>query len=79
MSSIDKTLICIFTFIFTSITLAQLDTIVVSSGDILVGDMKNMSRGVVTIETPYSDSDFKIEWAKVIKVNSKGAFIVSRW
>jgi len=39
--------------------------------------MKSMSRGVVTIETAYSDSDFKIEWAKVTKVNSKGAFIVS--
>ena len=63
-------------YIYT-ITLAQLDTIVVSSGDILLGDMKSMSRGVVTIETDYSDSDFKIEWAKVIKVSSKGAFIVS--
>jgi hypothetical protein len=77
MSSFSKILICIFAFLFTPITLAQLDTIVVSSGDMLVGDMKSMSRGVVTVETDYSDSDFKIEWAKVTRVNSKGAFIVS--
>jgi hypothetical protein len=77
MNSFSKFFICIFTFLITPITLAQLDTIVVSSGDILVGNMKSMSRGVVTVETPYSDSDFKIEWAKVTKVNSKGAFIVS--
>jgi len=77
MNSFSKILIFIFTLLISPITIAQLDTIVVSSGDILVGDMKSMSRGVVTIETPYSDSDFKIEWAKVTRVNSKGAFIVS--
>jgi hypothetical protein len=70
-------LIYILFLFIAPITLAQLDTILVSSGDVLVGDMKNMKRGVVTVETPYSDSDFKIEWAKVIRVSSRGAFIVS--
>ncbi len=36
-----------------------------------------MSRGVVTVETPYSDSDFKIEWAKVTGIYTKGDYIVS--
>jgi len=70
-------LICILFLFVAPITLAQSDTIAVSSGDIIVGDMKSMKRGVVTVETPYSDSDFKIEWAKVTRVSSKGAFIVS--
>jgi hypothetical protein len=77
MKSLNKILNYIFVFLIAPITFAQLDTIVVSSGDIIVGDMKSMSRGVVTVETPYSDSDFKIEWSKVTKVSSKGAFIVS--
>ena len=77
MKSFNKILIGIFAFLIAPITSAQLDTIVVNSGDIIVGDMKGMSRGVVTIETDYSDSDFKIEWTKVMKVNSKGAYIVS--
>ena len=77
MNSFRKFFICIIAFLVAPITFSQVDTIVVSSGDIIVGDMKSMSRGVVTLETPYSDSDFKIEWAKVTKVNSKGAFIVS--
>ena len=77
MNSFTKCLVFIFLFLITSITFAQLDTLVVSSGDILVGDMKSMSRGVVTIETDYSDVDFKISWDKVTKVQSKGAFIVS--
>ena len=77
MNSFSKFFICIMAFLIAPITFSQVDTIVVSSGDIIVGDMKSMSRGVVTVETPYSDSDFKIEWAKVTKVKSKGAFIVS--
>ncbi len=81
MKSFNKILNYIFAFLIAPITFAQLDTIVVSSGDIIVGDMKSMSRGVVTVETPYSDSDFKIEWAKVTKVNSKGGFhcILREW
>jgi hypothetical protein len=77
MKSFDKILICIFAFVIAPITFAQLDTIVVSSGDIIVGDIKSMSRGVVTVETPYSDSDFKIEWAKVTGIYTKGDYIVS--
>jgi len=77
MKSFCNKLICIFTLLFAPITLAQLDTIVVSSGDIIVGDIKGMGRGVVTVETPYSDSDFKIEWDKVVKIYSKGDYIVS--
>jgi len=77
LKSSYKFLICIFAFAIAPITFAQLDTIVVSSGDIIVGDIKGMGRGVVTIETPYSDSDFKIEWSKVIKIYSKGEYIVS--
>jgi len=77
MNSFFKLSIYIIALLIAPITTAQLDTVVVSGGDILVGDMKSMSRGVVTLETSYSDSDFKIEWNKVTKVYSKGAFIVS--
>lgn len=72
-----KYLIIIITFLILPVTFGQSDTIAVSSGDVLVGEIKSMSRGIVTIETDYSDSDFKIEWDKVTKVCSKGAFIVT--
>jgi hypothetical protein len=75
--SFEGVFTCILFLFIAPITLAQLDTIVVSSGDIITGEIKKMSRGVVTIETPYSDSDFKIEWSKVTSVSSKGTFIVS--
>lgn len=44
---------------------AQSDSLILSNGDKIVGEIKNMSSGVVTIETDYSDSDFKIEWEKI--------------
>ena len=38
---------------------AQNDTLYLNNGDMIVGDLKGMDRGVSTIEPSYSDSDFK--------------------
>ena len=50
---------------------AQNDTIYFSASNMIVGEVKDMSRGVLTVETDYSDSDFKIEWQKVKRFHSK--------
>lgn len=52
-------------FLFGNNLKAQSDSLILSNGDKIVGEIKNMSSGVVTIETDYSDSDFKIEWEKI--------------
>lgn len=57
--------------------LAISDSLVVSNGDVLVGEIKSMERGVLVMETDYSDSDFKIEWNNVIEFHSKRNFIVT--
>lgn len=44
---------------------SQNDTITLKSGDKLAGEIKLISEGVLTIETEYSDTDFKIEFNKV--------------
>jgi len=36
-----------------------------------------MDRGVLTIETDYSDDDFKVKWKDVIKVNSKQTYLLT--
>ena len=41
---------------------AQSDSLIFSNGEMVIGEIKKMDRGVVTIETFYSDSDFKISW-----------------
>ncbi len=57
--------------------IAQTDTLVTTNGETITGELKEMTRGVLTIKTDYSDSDFKIEWNKVLKIKSKNKFIVT--
>ena len=35
-----------------------------------------MEKDIVTIETPYSDSDFKIKWEQVVAIDSARQFMV---
>ena len=56
----------VFFFILTGLTTsAQNDTIRLKNNDILVGNVKSISTGILTMETSYSDKDFKIEFNKV--------------
>ncbi len=56
---------------------AQKDSLVLVNGDILVGEAKNMDRGVLTFETDYSDTDFKIEWEGIQKIYTKSYFLIT--
>ena len=47
---------------------AQADSLIMKNGDVIVGEFKDMDRGVLGIETDYSDSDFKIEWLSLLYV-----------
>jgi hypothetical protein len=55
---------------------AQNDTIILKNGDRLIGEIKSMKQAVLTIETDYSDSDFKVEWANISRFKSKRHFLV---
>ena len=63
--------------LFIAINLfAQKDTVYSSSGDIIVGEIKSMSRNVLSFDTDYADSEFKIEWANVKGLVSKSKVII---
>ena len=51
--------------ILASPCIAQNDTIVLHNGNMIDGEIKLLSIGVLTIETSYSDQDFKVEFNKV--------------
>jgi len=57
-------LLCFFILIGLT-TSAQNDTIRLKNNDILVGQIKSLSTGILTMETSYSDKDFKIEFNKI--------------
>lgn len=56
---------------------AQHDSLVLKNKDVIVGEMKSLINGVVTIETDYSKNDFTVEWSGVIKIYTKSSFILT--
>ena len=56
---------------------SQNDSLIFKNGNIIVGEIKSMDRGVFQIETDYSDSDFKIEWDKIRTINTKTPFFIT--
>lgn len=63
-------------FIGISNLQSQTDSIVFTNGNYMVGEIKNMSMGVMQIETDYSDSDFKIDWELIKYIKSDQVYLV---
>lgn len=63
--------VVVFFILVIEMVHSQNDTIRLKDSNIrmMVGEVKSISTGVLTIETNYSDSDFKIELDKVIGLN----------
>jgi hypothetical protein len=57
--------------------LAQVDSLIFTSGEYLLGEIESMERGVLLFETDYSDSDFKIEWDKLAQIYTETYLFVS--
>lgn len=53
------------------------DSLIFKNDNFVVGEIKNMDRGVLTIETDYSDSDFTVKWNEVKKIFTKTHFLVT--
>ncbi len=56
---------------------AQADSVFFESGEFVIGEIKSMDRGVLKIETDYSDSDFLIEWTKVSGIHTITRFMIT--
>lgn len=52
-------------FVSFSILAQKKDKVYSVTGDVLIGELKSMERGVLIFDTEYADSDFKIEWDEV--------------
>ena len=57
-------LLVVLLFISLDVIHAQ-DTLVSNDNTVLIGKIKEMDKGVLTVETDFSDSDFKITWLKI--------------
>jgi len=70
-------LILILVLVACHPVLGQVDTLIFENGNIIVGEIKSMDKGVVQVETDYSDSDFKIEWSRVKRIETENRFLIT--
>ena len=63
--------------IFPAFTLLAQDSLVFKNDDFVAGEIKSMDRGVLTIETDYSKSDFTVEWTGVKEIFTKTQFLIT--
>ena len=65
-------------FLLLSLTIeAQNDTIRLKDNTYLTGEIKSLSTGILTMETAFSDKDFKIEFNKVEEIIISRKCIIS--
>ena len=64
-------------FVIHCVSYAQKDTIILNNGDVIVGDLKSMDRGILTIEPSYSDSDFKIKWEDIKEMKTTQRYLIT--
>jgi hypothetical protein len=73
-----KTILSILiSFSLQLIVLAQTDSLVFKNSNVVDGEIKSMDRGVLQIETDYSDSDFQIEWDQIRKIHTYTNFLIT--
>ena len=71
-------------FIFTLIVFntyfgfaQQPDSIIFKNGNYMVGEVKSLSKNVLSVETEYSDDDFTIEWDGIKEIYTKTFFLIT--
>ena len=65
-------------FIFCSdISFSQNHSTALINNDLIVGELKDMDRGILKIDTAYSDSAFTIEWFGIKEIYSKTVFLIT--
>lgn len=65
-------------FVFVSLRLsAQIDSLTFTTGDYVLGEISSMQKGILVIETDYSDSDFTIEWKKITWIETESQFLIT--
>lgn len=55
---------------------SQNDTIRLRNNDVLVGEVKSLTTGVLVMETSYSDDDFNIDFSEVVGLELERNFII---
>jgi len=72
-----KLLIILLFLLPTAIGLfAQKDSIVFKNGEIIIGEIKELDKNVLKMETTFSDDDFTIDWGNIREIHSERVFLI---
>ena len=55
----------------------QNDSIWMKNNDLLVGELKSLSKSLITLKTDYSDKDFQIDYDKVSRFATENFYVVN--
>jgi len=66
----------VFLILSTTVAAAATDVVTTITGEKIVGEIKKVEKEVLTIETAYSDSDFKVKWDQIASIESSRRFLV---
>ncbi|MEM1339903.1 MAG: DUF481 domain-containing protein [Bacteroidota bacterium] len=66
-----------FVFPYGSEIRCQSDTLVFDSGNKMIGEIKKMEKGVLEIDAPYGDENFKVKWLNIKEIYTTSKFVVS--
>ena len=72
-----KIFLLLTAYIFVGMSVNAQDIIRLKNGNELNGEVKDMEHGVLTIETPYSDSDFKIDWSELEYIKTTSVYMIT--
>ena len=72
-----KYLLIIFALTVSFAAFSHTDSLILKNKDVIIGEIKSMDKGVLTIETDYSDSDFKISWDGISHIFSKTKYLIT--
>ena len=56
---------------------AQTDSLILKNGNVIVGEAKELRKGVLIVETVYSDTDFKIEWNGIKEIYTESRYLIT--
>lgn len=76
LAKINRCLVLIALLSISQFVGAQNDTIQLKNDAILVGEIKSFAKGILIIETDYSDKDFNVEFNKVRGLNIERKCII---
>ncbi len=72
-----KLTISVLFFLISLSFFGQNDSIWMKNNDLLVGELKSLSKSVVTLKTEYSDKDFQIDFDEISRFTTENIYVVN--